>query len=487
MKKRSFLFRICSGLLLAVSPLVLGSCHAPLYRYPEFNFAGRVTPPSGLLYRVMIGQTTDGSISSLQILDGLNDLRSNIQNTVHAFFISGYSLGFPNDIINYPAETRGYVYSTTTGSVTVVDYEKESVSNTYTLAPNAGVAVPTEALHLYSGSPSTNQLEIVDRSQNAINPSTYSLNIPNLFQVVASSGDSVILAFARNSNAVYRVVKLNSNQPAPPGAIDCQPYNLPVYCAVPVNGGTFDRPTGALFSTDGSTVYIYNSGPEAGGRTASVTFLQLSPLNVNSIPTTTPDASAFLANVPVPGGVTDALSDGATLYVSGQQLQSDGLFAGRLSTINLTSHAVTATYSISDGNHSKMLFADDNTLWIGSQQCANGEREHQAVLGVTTQAANYNCLTRFDLGALSATIIPNAVQGTSNTVPYPNQDANNYYYGDLTGLCWVQNLHKVYTAYGGQVHAFNTGDGSEINNFYITITGTALDAAYMDALSDDVD
>jgi hypothetical protein len=51
----------------------------------------------------------------------------------------------------------------------------------------------------------------------------------------------------------------------------------------------------------------------------------------------------------------------------------------------------------------------------------------------------------------------------------------------------VQNYHKVYTAYGGQVHAFNTVDGSEINNQYITVQGTALDVAYMDALTDDTD
>jgi hypothetical protein len=34
------------------------------------------------------------------------------------------------------------------------------------------------------------------------------------------------------------------------------------------------------------------------------------------------------------------------------------------------------------------------------------------------------------------------------------------------------------------VHAFNTLDGSEINNINITVQGTALDVAYMDALTD---
>jgi hypothetical protein len=173
------------------------------------------------------------------------------------------------------------------------------------------------------------------------------------------------------------------------------------------------------------------------------------------------------------------------LYVSGQQLQPDGLFAGNLSTINLATNTVTGKYSISDGNHSKMLFADNNTLWIGSQYCATGERAHQAALGVTTQAANYNCLTRFDMGALTVSIVPFVTPGSATAVvPFPNTNQNQYYYGDLTGLCWVQGFNKVYTAYGGQVHAFNTADGSEIDNKNIIVQGTALDVAYMDAITD---
>jgi hypothetical protein len=71
----------------------------------------------------------------------------------------------------------------------------------------------------------------------------------------------------------------------------------------------------------------------------------------------------------------------------------------------------------------------------------------------------------------------------------------------------VQTYHKVYTAYGGQIHAFYTGAvpgttplapgsapdpngnvnggpaGSEIPNFNITVQGTVFDVAYMDAES----
>jgi len=90
------------------------------------------------------------------------------------------------------------------------------------------------------------------------------------------------------------------------------------------------------------------------------------------------------------------------------------------------------------------------------------------------------------MGALTASIVPAVTQSATApvTVPYPNTNQNQYYYGDLTGLCWVQNFNKVYTAYGGQVHAFNTADGSEINNVNIIVQGTALDVAYLDAVTD---
>ena len=109
--------------------------------------------------------------------------------------------------------------------------------------------------------------------------------------------------------------------------------------------------------------------------------------------------------------------------------------------MNQATNTVTAKYSISDGTHTKMLFADNNTLWIGSQFCATGER---AKLG-----QNYNCLTMVVLGGatLSPRIVPNVTPGSPTAVvPYPNQNDNQYYYGSLTGICWVQTstgLHRV--------------------------------------------
>jgi hypothetical protein len=507
--------QILCGLLIAFATTALTSCHSDnyyAYHFPSSTFANRPIPPSLLAERVMVAVTTNGAAGTLQILDALRDIRSNVQNTKTSFSISGTVGAFPNLILSFPSEIRGYVFSSVGGSLNIINYGTEAATGAAPGSPFLGatsLAVPPTFGHIYAAIPTSGQLVISDSTSTA---GTYPLNIPNVYRVAVNTGDTVVLAMVQNSNDVYRVIKLNVNQYptsiaaiAALGAVDCSPLNVPIYCAIPVNTGSttnaFDRPIGVYFSLDGTQAYVLNCGAECGGTTSSVTFLQQGALDVNTFTIGVPNVSAFSANIPVPGGVTDALSDGTTLYVSGQQLQPDGLFAGNLSTINLAnvaanpSAAVTGQYSISDGTHTKMLFADDNTLWIGSQFCATGERAARAAQQIaagqaTDQTANYNCLTRVVLptstSALATYIVPAVVQSPTAavTVPYPNTNQNQFYYGDLTGLCWVQTFDKVYTAYGGQVHAFNTIDGSEINNVNIIVQGTALDVAYMDAQTD---
>ena len=58
------------------------------------------------------------------------------------------------------------------------------------------------------------------------------------------------------------------------------------------------------------------------------------------------------------------------------------------------------------------------------------------------------------------------------------------YIGNATGIAAVTGLHKIYAAEGGQVYIYSTMDGSSIDNQYVTVTGTAYDVAYMDAITD---
>ena len=130
LKIRSVKAQLFAGLLLAVATLVPTACRRPLYYYPQYNYSGRPTPPSGLLYRVMAAYTANGTSGGLEILDGFNDLRGNIQDTIQRFSISGYSEANPISIINYPEQLTGYVLSLNDGNLTAINYGKETSSGT---------------------------------------------------------------------------------------------------------------------------------------------------------------------------------------------------------------------------------------------------------------------------------------------------------------------------------------------------------------------
>jgi hypothetical protein len=179
-------------------------------------------------------------------------------------------------------------------------------------------------------------------------------------------------------------------------------------------------------------------------------------------------AQSAISSVKLPGGASNALVDGSTMYVVGQQKMSDGLFGGYLSVVTLpasTGTALTATapISISDGSPgavSRMIEGDNNTLWIGMQRCTNGERANHGL--------PYGCLTMVNIATPTSP--------TVKLLPY---------IGDATGIAPITGMKKVYTAEGGQVYIHSTTDGSLLDNEFVTMTGTVYDVAYMDALSDD--
>jgi hypothetical protein len=223
----------------------------------------------------------------------------------------------------------------------------------------------------------------------------------------------------------------------------------------------FVRPVMGVFSGEGGTAYVLNCGPECGGTASSLSLLPVSPMiflpnqQSGQFPKT-----GKITNIPVPGGASNALIDVATMYVVGQQLQPDGLFTGNLTTVDLNSNTAGSPTSISDGAPgavSRLVKADDNTLWIGMTKCTNGERYAKGL--------PYGCLTMYNTSSNSVTMIEN-------------------YLGDLTGIASVTGLHKVYVAQGGQVYIYSTQDGRAFDNQYVTVTGTAYDVAYMDGLSD---
>lgn len=479
----------------------------------ESIFAGRPVPPSTMRQRVLVSIQNPSPIQSgaLQIVNARYDIRHSEDGHTPFYPIKGYQGKLPTTIINFPEQSVGYVYGSGDGSLATISYGKEQEMGVVSgLAGfSSDVFVTADGGYIYAASQAAQYISVID----SVKSIGVRLNLPNVYKVVVNPSGTVVLAFVQNSNYAYRVIRLQqpngtvmqvptfpneATWPADVSPVSCQPVNLPIYCVVPVLGQdgnpvVFDRPFNTIFSSDGTTGWLLNCGPECGDSnvdpvtgqaTASVSFLNLGPLNIYNFPGSTYPAPPQIPPLPteqrrvaVPGGATMALYGKGMLYISGQQRQPDGLFGGVLSVMNLSTNQVTASYPISDGTHTKMLFGDDNTLWIGAQLCASGERTAKNLINPTTGNIDNGCLTFFNMADNSVFIEPN--------------------YGDVTGLCAIIQWHKIYTAYGGQIHIFATTDkgittnqgraprgykaGDEIDNFEVTVQGTAYDVAYMDA------
>jgi hypothetical protein len=454
-------------------------------------FAGRTLPPSGIANRVLIAIQNPSALTTgtLQFVDAYYDIRFkyNSANTGPAYNIAGYSGSLPITIQNMPEELGGAVYSTGDGSFSLLSYNQEKLLSTVSglNGRSSSIFTTRNQSYVFAASQSSHVLTVVDKS--ATSPGSYPLNLPGVYRVSVNPGGSMALAFAQNSNYVYYPRKLSAAQslaysggPAtwPKAAVDCEPQNAPGWCLfqaqspdkIDATGNyygaplAFDRPVKAVFSADGGTAYVLNCGPECGGVASSISLLPVAPIifligqQSGTLPTTGALASSTIS---IPGGASNALVDSSTLYVVGQALSS-GYWGGNLTVVNLSTNKISIpAVSISDGapgTLSRMLLADDNTLWIGMTGCINGERANNGL--------PYGCLTMYNTSTNKVTLL-------------------EPYIGDATGIAAVTGLHKIYTAEGGQVYIYSTVDGTAIDNQYVTVTGTAYDVAYMDAISDE--
>lgn len=466
-------------------------------------FAGRNLPPSGLTNRVLIAiQNTDiATKGALEIVDAYYDIRGGFNGKPTTFSISGFSGALPISIQNMPEEQLGAVYGSGDGSFTPVNYATEATSGTVAglNGPSSSIFITRNQTYVFAANQSAHMFTVVNKQTSV----SYGLSLPGIYRLSMNPGGSAVLAFVQNSNYAYYPVQLTPAQTInysggpttwPKAAVDCEPLNVPAWCLfqaqspdnVDATGHyygaplTFDRPVKAVFSADGGTAYVLNCGPECGGSNASVSLLPVAPmiyltgqasglLPCNAAPCLNSQTTPIV-NIPIPGGASNALVDSSTLYVVGQQpVQVSGqtLYAGNMTVVNLLNNAVVPSTSavpnpvaISDGAPgavSRMLLADNNTLWIGMTKCTNGVR--------AATGEPYGCLTM--------------VNTTNNTVTLLEP-----YMGDATGIAAVTGLNKIYVAQGGQVYIYSTVDGSTIDNQYVTVTGTAYDVAYMDAPTD---
>lgn len=480
MNKRSLWISAAAALVAAAA---LAGCGTESY------FAGRALPPSKLTNRVLIAIQNASAFTrgTLTFVDAYYDIRSGYNGVPASYSISGFSGALPITIQNMPEQQLGAVYGSGDGSFSIINYAKESNGSTQAglNGLSSSIFVTRNQNYTFAASQQAHVLTILDHTNGGSVP----LSLPGIYRVSVNPGGSVALAFVQNSNYIYYPLKLSAAQIInfsggsanwPKAAVDCEPLNGPTWCLLQAQSPdhtdatgnyygaplVFDRPIKAVFSSDGGTAYVLNCGPECGGNTASITSLPIGPFifltgqQSGTLPTT---AQLAKNNLPIPGGASNALVDVTTMYVVGQQpqqIQGQTLFGGNLTIVNLSSYTAASPISISDGEPgatSRMLEADDNTLWIAMSKCNLGVR------AATGQP--YGCLTMFNTSTDTVTLI-------------------EPYIGDATGIAAVTGLHKIYTAEGGQVYIFSTTDGTSINNQYVTVTGTAYDVAYMDGLTD---
>ena len=424
---------------------------------------------------------------ALQFVDAYYDIRSGTGGKPASYTISGYSGALPASIQNMPEEQTGYIYGSGDGSYTPVSYAKENSSQTVSGLNgfSSSIFVTRNQSYVFAASQSAKVFTVIDHTNNG----SYPLSLPGVYRVSVNPGGSSALAFVQNSNYAYYPVKLSAGQTTsysggpstwPKAAVDCEPLNAPGWCLfqaqspdkIDATGNyygaplVFDRPVKAVFSPDGGTAYVLNCGPECGGTASSISILPVAPMIylINQASGTLPtNATLASSKVSIPGGASNALVDSSTLYVVGQKPQLVGgltLFAGNLTVVNLSNNTAGGPIAISDGAPgapSRMLEADNSTLWIGMTKCNNGVR---AATGLA-----YGCLTMYNTASGSVTLL-------------------EPYLGDATGIAAVSGLNKIYTAEGGQVYIYSTVDGTAFDNQYVTVTGTAFDVAYMDATTD---
>jgi hypothetical protein len=467
---------------LAVSA-VLAGCGGTTY------FAGRNLPPSGLTNRVMIAIQNPGAFNkgALQFVDAYYDIRSGTGGKPAAYSINGYSGALPATIQNMPEEQAGYVYGSGDGSFAPVSYAKENTSQAVSglKGLSSSIFVTRNQSYVFAASQSAKVLTVIDHTAGG----SYPLSLPGVYRVSVNPGGSSALAFVQNSNYAYYPVKLSAAQTTnysggaatwPKAAVDCEPQNAPGWCLFQAQSpdhvdstGTyygaplsFDRPVKAVYSTDGGTAYVLNCGPECGGTTASVSILPVAPTIylIGEASGILPSSAALAAStIAIKGGASNALVDSSTLYVVGQQPQvvnGETLFAGHLTVVNLSNNTASNPVAISDGlpgAPSRMIEADNNTLWVAMTKCNNGVRAN-------TPGQPYGCLTMYNTSTGAVSLQP--------------------YLGDATGIAAVTGLNKIYTTEGGQVYIYSTVDGTALDNQYVTVTGTAFDVAYMDATTD---
>jgi hypothetical protein len=368
-----------------------------------------VNAPSKLQNRAFITNQYSGNI---QIVDSQNDTtayytatNNNTGNSTTggspaaavAITVGG-SLTFA---VLRPDDMETLVYNPTTFTLNFITNSSETSAGSVNLANWADMAVYSpDSTKLYIPVPNANAANGLPGGVQVVTEatSTTAIGITGFFPVPAARYAAItpdgktLLVFASNSDSIY-LIDLTATSPT----------------AVAIPG--FARPVNAFFSSDSSTAYVINCGPECGSTAG--------PPSVSRFVIA---SQSIAATVPV-GGASVGLMKGNNLYLAGYPGGSTGTFD--IVDVSTMTRVTTNPVVIGDGTHTTMAIATNNKLYIGAITCAN---------------TTVGCLSIVDLGKTAA-------------------DPPTSPLGQVTGLQAIPNRNIIYAVEGGYLRIYDTTTG----------------------------
>jgi len=407
--------------LVFFSTSVCVSCSG--YRAPST----RTTTTTGVQFRAFVSQDVSSVFAGagLFLIDAAKDAIVR-QPPIPAGNAPGLMTLSPNKKLTL-------VFSASNNSVAAISNATESSIGSVSLpGPTESMAVSQDGSTGYaavSSAPVAGQSPGAVEVLNLTGGSTIEIGVTSARYLVASHNTNRLLVFSDNSDVVTVIAPSNIGTSTDPRTF--------------VPG--FDRPVWGVFSTDDTTAYILNCGPECGGQAASVQTLDLTQ--------NPPVAGPAL---PVPAATVGLLT-GSTLYVAGTPLgtacdsSTAATSCGVLSVVAVASMTLTnpSPIIITDGYHKRMGMGSNGQLFVGARTCTE----------ISTASEVRGCLSIFNTA------------NSSVVVPPEN--------GDVTGLEPIANRDVVYVVQGGELRIFNTTT-DKLGSNQVDIAGQAIDVKSLD-------
>ncbi|HZD31217.1 MAG TPA: hypothetical protein VE779_06105 [Candidatus Angelobacter sp.] len=409
--------RVVLLLVSSTALLLIASCGSSGTSTTGPNGNVTVNAPSHLTNRAFITNSYNGNI---QIVDSQNDTtayytatNNNTGNTTPGGSPASavaIQLGGTSTLIALrPDDAETVVFQPTLNVLNFITNSDETSSGTVTLAGSTSslvyspdstmlyAAVPT-ALVQNPGTPVTygrpGAVQFITEATSTTGITlTNSVPVPSAQTVAITPDGKTLLVFAANSDTMYIITNLTAAAPT----------------TVAITG--FARPVNAFFSSDSTTAYVLNCGPECGSTSGSPSVMQF---NLSS--------QTITATVPV-GGATVGLLKGTILYVAGYPGGSTGTFD--VVDVSAMSRTTVNPVAIGDGTHTTMAISNNNKIYIGAASCAN-----QSV----------GCLSIVDLGKVSLDTVSNPL-------------------GAVTGLQSIPGRNVMYVVEGGYLFIYDTTTG----------------------------